>query len=336
MKTTLKQVKLKYEQFGKSDPFPEIEPSLLNSADIVDYVEKVGMIYPFYKDNLKPASYGVRLKGEYIYWLSSEEKKCGLLENITEKDENGNVVFTLKKNSIAYVQLEPEFRFPSYIAGRFNLKIKHIYQGILLGTGPLVDPGYEGHIYIPLHNLTNNDYRIPIEKPIIWMEFTKLSSNTVWNENYKKSHERNGVYKPFDKSRLNEKATLSQYINDANPNAPVISTISGFFEDVNKSIQQFDNRIKLNETTIKDTADGANKATAQFNRAIIIATIAVCTSLVAICVTLGITLYQTISIQNKTMDYLKEYDRKIKDYDDKMRDYDNKFQNYDRKFKKKF
>lgn len=311
--TELESIKERYKKFGKLDPYPEIAPSLLNSADIIDYVEKIGMIYPFYRDNLKPASYGVRLKGEYIYWLNKEEKVCGYLENITEIDDDGDKVFILKKNSIAYVQLEPVFRFPSYIAARFNLKIKHIYQGLLLGTGPLVDPGYEGNIYVPLHNLTNNDYKIKINIPFIWMEFTKLSSYQEWNKEYVKSDNRTGIYKHFDKSRLKSKASLSEYINDAHPNAAIVSTISGFFEETSASIKKFDDRIKLNETTVKDTTDSANRATGQFNRAIIVATIAVCTSLVAICVTLGISLYQSISIHNKTIDYLKDYDKKIQE-----------------------
>ena len=59
--------------------------------------------------------------------------------------------FDLAPNSIAFVALEPCFRIPEYMALRFNLKIKHIYKGLLLGTGPLVDPGFSGKLFIPLH-----------------------------------------------------------------------------------------------------------------------------------------------------------------------------------------
>src|ERR1035437_2313503 len=219
------EVEKKFNEYREKDPFPEIPPSLLNSADIQDYVEKTGMIHPFYVANLKPASYGIKLNGEYTYWDSPQLKVSGKLENLNDKDEDGDIVFILKRNSIAYVQLEPEFRFPYYIAARFNLKIKHIYQGILLGTGPLVDPVYEGKIYTPLHNLTNNDYKIKIDRPLIWMEFTKLSTNEKWDSEYEKSAGREGEYHPFDKSHLRTKKTLSEYINDAYPNAPILSTL---------------------------------------------------------------------------------------------------------------
>jgi deoxycytidine triphosphate deaminase len=136
--------------YSSWDPFPEIAPALLNSADISDYVRVTGMIYPFYKEKLKSASYPVAILGKLIYW-DDEEKEC-------QMDLQKGDYFTLKSNSIAFVTLEPMFRIPNYIALRFNFKITNVYRGILLGTGPLVDPGFVGKLSIPLHNLTSNDY----------------------------------------------------------------------------------------------------------------------------------------------------------------------------------
>ncbi|TRL36303.1 hypothetical protein FM996_05085 [Methylosinus sporium] len=79
-------------------------------------------------------------------------------------------------NSIIFVETDLEFRLPDYIAIRFNLQIRHVHRGLLLGTGPLVDPGYWGKLCIPLHNLTNQDYLIPLEEGLIWVEFTKTTS----------------------------------------------------------------------------------------------------------------------------------------------------------------
>ena len=65
---------------------------------------------------------------------------------------------------------------------RFNLHIRHVHRGLLLGTGPLVDPGYWGKLCIPLHNLTDKDYPIPKDEGLIWMEFTKISSSPTQGE----------------------------------------------------------------------------------------------------------------------------------------------------------
>ena len=70
---------------------------------------------------------------------------------------------------------------PEYIAARFNLHIRHVHKGILLGTGPLVDPGFSGNLLIPLHNLTDNEYKLKGGEGIIWIEFTKLSKHDFWN-----------------------------------------------------------------------------------------------------------------------------------------------------------
>ena len=85
-------------------------------------------------------------------------------------------------DSIAFVTMQPYFRIPIYLALRFNLKITHIYKGLLLGTGPLVDPGFCGKLSIPLHNLTSNTYRFFKGDELITIEFTKMSRNEIWRK----------------------------------------------------------------------------------------------------------------------------------------------------------
>ena len=159
--------KAKYEQFNYKDPYPEIEPALLNSADIQNYCNATGMLSPFNHKKVKSASYSACINGICWYWEEDGTKK--------EADLTKEGKFTLKPNSIAYVQIEPLIRLPHYIAIRFNLKITHVYRGLLLGTGPLVDPGFEGHIFIPLHNMTANSYTFNAGEDLIWIEFTKIS-----------------------------------------------------------------------------------------------------------------------------------------------------------------
>lgn len=171
----------RYEKYKSVDCFPQIAPALLNSADIKAYVKQTGMIYPFDEKELQSASYKVKIAGKIVYWKyddSKKNKKHGI--DKIEKELCEGDYFDLQPNSIAFVTLEPEFHIPVYLALRFNLKIKHIYKGLLLGTGPLVDPGFEGRLSIPLHNLTNNTYRFKYGDTLITMEFTKLSPNIRW------------------------------------------------------------------------------------------------------------------------------------------------------------
>lgn len=212
------EAQARYELTKNRDPFPSIYPALLNSADISDYVRLSGMLFPFHPKKLKSASYEAALKGECIEWDSSGERR-----RITLTSPNDT--FTLKKNSIAFVQVEPFFRLPDYIALRFNLKITHVHRGILLGTGPLIDPGYQGKLLIPLHNLTTNDYVFPGGEGLIWIEFTKTSEIKRDDDVQRDpiTHERKGEYIEFPISK-NQRCAI-QFLQKACPSGAIRSSI---------------------------------------------------------------------------------------------------------------
>ena len=167
----------RFQLFSAMDPYPDIKPALLNSADILKYIITTGMLYPFDIKQLEGASYEVKLAGKVVYWTDKGKKVVKkIVENPDSENPEEAREFVLEKNSIAFVTLEPMFRIPDYLALRFNLKISHIYKGLLLGTGPLVDPGFVGKLSIPLHNLTGNSYKFEYGKGMIQLEFTKLSN----------------------------------------------------------------------------------------------------------------------------------------------------------------
>lgn len=205
----------RYMRYRSMDPFPEIAPALLNSADIIDYVSATGMINPFYPLELKPASYGVALEGKCVYWNGSGEK---IVKLISKGD-----AFILEKDSIAFLTLEPYIRLPDYIAARFDLTITNVYRGLLVGTGPLVDPGYKGKLSIPLHNLTVNDYVLRGGEILVYLEFTKLSHNIRWQSQSDRPI-RNGVYVPFP-DRKNQRTDIEDYLYKADLHRPIRSTI---------------------------------------------------------------------------------------------------------------
>lgn len=218
----------RYDATKTSDPFPSIAPSLLNSADICDYVRVTGMLFPFDEGKLKSASYEAALGGECIVWDASGEKKHTTLTS-------SNDTFTLKANSIAFVEVEPFFRLPDYIALRFNLKITHVHRGILLGTGPLVDPGYQGRLLIPLHNLTTNDYVFAAGEGLIWIEFTKTSSiksdATVTTTPF--VHSRVGKYRDFPTQKTRKKPI--EFLHKAWPGGAIQSSIPAAVQEAKSS-----------------------------------------------------------------------------------------------------
>lgn len=114
------------------------------------------------------------------------------------------------------MSVEPYFRIPDYIALRHNLKIDHIYKGLLVGTGPLIDPGFVGHIALPLHNLTENPYTLKGGEGIIWVEFTKLSPSGGWKSR-RRPLARKGSYTNFPAERTQNKS-IDDYVRSAAKN----------------------------------------------------------------------------------------------------------------------
>lgn len=170
-------------KYRDTDPFAAIPPALLSGGHISQYAEKVCLIFPAYGIDkstglgidgaLKTASYETR-PGKIFYLFDDDGK---LIRHDLTKGKRKFI--HLPANSITYVSTADKFFLPNYIALRFNLRIKHVHRGILLGTGPLVDPGFTEDILIPLHNLTDEDYYISLDEGLIWVEFTKTSRDLV-------------------------------------------------------------------------------------------------------------------------------------------------------------
>jgi deoxycytidine triphosphate deaminase len=232
----------RFEATRGEDPFPEIPPALLNTADLLDYVSTTGMIHPFHvepsdpTEMLKPASCGIRLAGDVVYWDTDVK---GNPKKKTRTLESGEELY-LKRNSIVYVTLEPMLRLPDYIAARFNLTIRDIYRGILVGTGPLVDPGFTGRLSLPLHNLTFNDYPLKGGEPLVWMEFTKISPHPSW-ENLGQRGSRESSYVNFPPRK--RRHDIHDYLQRAYP-GPITSSIPPLLEGANSSAKNAENAVR--------------------------------------------------------------------------------------------
>ena len=149
---------------------------------------------------------------------------------------------TLFRNSITYLWMEEKLLLPEYIAVRFNLHIRYVHKGILLGTGPLVDPGFFGNLLIPLHNLTDNDYEVTGGDGIIWVEFTKVSGGSdpkpFPEEKYTKTA--NGYLERAKVLRRGVQSAIKGALDSAEKNVIESKEIAN---DARKEIQIFNKRL---------------------------------------------------------------------------------------------
>src|SRR3989441_9808620 len=78
-------------------------------------------------------------------------------------------------NGLIYIRFLEEVNIPCYLIARFNLRVKQVYRGLLLGTGPQVDPGFRGHLGCPIHNFTDEDKVLKYGDPIATIDFAKTT-----------------------------------------------------------------------------------------------------------------------------------------------------------------
>lgn len=168
------EARQKFEQWRDIDPFPDVAPALLNAADIDDYMRAAAMVFPYDPAKRKTASYALSVGTEVAYWSPDEPNEAPI------RELKSGAPVTIPPNSLVYVRTAQDFQLPNYMAVRFNLHIDLVHKGLLLGTGPLVDPGFFGKLMVPLHNLTSNTYVLAVGDDFIWAEFTKTSLAAQW------------------------------------------------------------------------------------------------------------------------------------------------------------
>ncbi|MBZ5573214.1 MAG: hypothetical protein LAO09_15195 [Acidobacteriia bacterium] len=117
------------------------------------------------RGHLRPAAYTLTIGNAYV-------DSSGQIGSLSEEKP----FLEMKPNSIVYVTTAEELDLPHYVAARFNLRVKWVYKGILLGTGPQVEPGYRGFLSCPLYNLTNRPMRIRLGDEFASIDFERTTN----------------------------------------------------------------------------------------------------------------------------------------------------------------
>jgi hypothetical protein len=130
-----------------TDPLAHVPPALLNTADLLDYIAATGMIWPFNVPTdldkvLKPASCAIPFAGRVIAWNPRPDRPDRLKR--FDKELKPGEQLRLPHNSIVFITLEPYFRMPDYLAGRYNLTITNVYRGCWSGRGRSSIPALRG------------------------------------------------------------------------------------------------------------------------------------------------------------------------------------------------
>jgi len=144
---------------------PEPDNTAVLTADLIrDYHYTVGrMIRPFQEKHLNPASYDLTLG-----------PRCLVDGKEVILDER-NPIVRIPPGSIALAPSREMLFIPHWLVATFNLKSRYIFQGLLMGIGPQIDPGYMGVLTCPLHNVSCQPIDLRYCEPFAKLDFIRTS-----------------------------------------------------------------------------------------------------------------------------------------------------------------
>lgn len=137
--------------------------SFLGEKDIKLMIENGMLVKGAIPENVKGASYDLRLGDEYYY--SGEIRKI----------EKENLRLTIEPYDYAIVSSKEEICLPKDVVAHFGLTVGLFCQGIILSNGQQVDPGFRGTLFCLLFNTSNRPVTIKRSEHYATIEFTKMN-----------------------------------------------------------------------------------------------------------------------------------------------------------------
>lgn len=144
--------------------------SLLTDNEIKKKVEEgVIKFENFSEDCLEPASYDMRL-GEQAFKSRPER---GLI-NIKDLG-----MITIEPGEFTILTTHERIELPKNIAGHIGLRSHYARKGIVLLSGPQIDPGFRGLLTVAAYNIGPRDVVIPFLEKFCTTEYYALNTDAL-------------------------------------------------------------------------------------------------------------------------------------------------------------
>ena len=142
-----------------------IQPGILVDTDIMDALKRNYMrIDPFDQTALEPATYDLSLGSMAVVTSSGEP--------VDLADEG---LLRIPPYAAALVQTEEILTLSSRIVGRLGARSNLLQNGIIASTGPQIDPGFTGRIFVNLLNISDRPFSIRRRTRFLSAEFQLLA-----------------------------------------------------------------------------------------------------------------------------------------------------------------
>ena len=169
----LERERLDHLECPERDTRDRAPVGVLLSDEIEHYVNEFKLIWPFRKDDqLKPAGYELSIGDEYV--LGGEKK---------ELSKDGEI--RIPPFNVVVIKTAETINLPRFLIARWNVRVRWAYEGLLWVGAAQVDPGWVGHLFCPLYNLSNKEVVLRSGDPIALMDFV---TTTVYTPGICKSY----------------------------------------------------------------------------------------------------------------------------------------------------
>jgi deoxycytidine triphosphate deaminase len=143
-----------------------VTSGVLLSDEIEYYCRNYKLVDPYKPENIMAASYELRVGSKYA---------------VAGKEYDLELGQTLKipRFEVAVIQIYETINMPDFLVGRWNIRTRWAYEGLVWVGGPQVNPGYRGLLLCPIWNLSNKDFFIECGEAIAVMDFEVTTPPTV-------------------------------------------------------------------------------------------------------------------------------------------------------------
>lgn len=115
------------------------------------------------EEQIKPASYNIRVGSKYI--------KEGKNSNDLKKYDS----LIIEPFEVAIIETYEKINMPLDMIARWNIRVKLAYEGLVWVGGPQVDPGYCGHLYCPIYNLSDKSVKLEYQEGLATIDFEQTT-----------------------------------------------------------------------------------------------------------------------------------------------------------------
>jgi deoxycytidine triphosphate deaminase len=155
-------------QLPQADSADLRHSGVLLADEIERCCRKFALISPFSEQQLKPASYRLTVGSRCS--LGGERK------TLTDGDP-----ITIPPFQVVVIETRETLNLPRDLIARWNIKVKLAYEGLIWAGGPQVDPGYQGHLFCPIYNLSRNPVTLAYGDEVAVIDFVATTPFSVAN-----------------------------------------------------------------------------------------------------------------------------------------------------------